>query len=74
MTSENATEGYNSNMKELQDMAGKLGTAVTDLRPVGKVDIDGEWFDAQTEAEYVLKGEQVVVLEAKNSFVIVRKK
>jgi membrane-bound serine protease (ClpP class) len=74
MTSENATEGYHSNMKELQDMKGKIGTAVTDLRPVGKVDIDGEWFDAQTEAEYVLKGEQVVVLEAKNSFVIVRKK
>lgn len=74
MTAENAEEGYNTNMKELQNMTGRLGVAVSDLRPVGKVEIDGEWFDAQSEAEYVLKGEQVIVLEVKNSFVIVRKK
>ncbi|HQU76837.1 MAG: NfeD family protein [Chitinophagales bacterium] len=74
LTSENAVEGYNTNMPELSELKGVEGVAVSDLRPAGKVEINGDWYDAQTEAEYVLKGEQVIVLEVKNSYLVVRKR
>ena len=73
MTSENTTEGYTSNTLDENLMLGKTGKAVSDLRPSGKVEIEDEWYDAQTDGEYLLKGEGVVVIEVKNSFVVVRK-
>ncbi len=43
------------------DLVGKRGVAVTDLRPTGSVEIDGEWHDAVTDGSYVGKGATVAV-------------
>lgn len=72
-TSETAEEGYNTNIPSLIHFVDKTGIAVSDLRPAGKIEIDGEWIDGQTEGEYISKGERVKVLEAKNSFLVVRR-
>lgn len=72
-TSEHNVEGYNTNIPALESLVGKTGIAVSDLRPAGKIEIDGEWFDGQTEGDYILKGDNVKVMAAKNSFVVVRK-
>jgi membrane-bound serine protease (ClpP class) len=74
LNSENANEGYNSNMKEIAEMKGLTGMAMSDLRPSGKVEVNGDWYDAQTEAEYISKGEEVFILEVRNSYLLVRKK
>ncbi len=73
MTSETTAEGYTSNALQVDGLLGKQGKAVSDLRPSGKVEIEDEWYDAQTDAEYILKGEQVIVTVVKNSFVLVIK-
>ncbi len=73
LTSEQSAEGYTSNALSNDLLEGKHGTAVTDLRPAGKVAVDTEWYDAQTDGEYLLKGDSVVVLEVKNSYIVVRK-
>ena len=73
LTSEQSAEGYTSNALSNDLLEGKHGTAVTDLRPAGKVAVDTEWYDAQTDGEYLLKGDTVVVLEVKNSYIVVRK-
>ncbi len=43
-------------------MIGKTGVATTILRPSGKVEIDGEIFDAVSEVGYIEKGEEIKVL------------
>jgi membrane-bound serine protease (ClpP class) len=51
---------------------GKAGIAATILRPAGKVEIDGEMFDALSEVGYINKGERIKVIrdEAGQLFVI----
>lgn len=72
-TSEDAGSGYTTTIfNEPQSMIGKTGIAVTDLRPAGKIEIDGNWYDGQSEASYILKGTRVKVLEVKNNYLIVR--
>jgi len=73
-TSEHASEGYHTNMyNQPEKLISKTGIAMSDLRPSGKVEIEGDYYDAQTEGDYVLKGETVKVMQVKNSFVVVRK-
>ncbi len=51
--------------------AGDTGTALTFLRPSGKVEINDEVFDVVTEGEYLEKGEKVVVSKIRGNTVIV---
>lgn len=43
-------------------MVGKTGVAVTDLRPAGKVEIDGEVYDATSTGEFVHRHAHVKVV------------
>ncbi|MEM8756382.1 MAG: NfeD family protein [Planctomycetota bacterium] len=45
----------------LEALVGKRGLALTDLRPVGTIEIDGERFDALTEGVAVTRGQPVRV-------------
>lgn len=55
------------------DLEGRVGKALTDLRPSGTVDIDGERIDVVTEGPWITKGEEVVVLRAESYRHVVRK-
>src|SRR5690606_762551 len=57
---QNSSKGYVSSVVD-SSMIGKAGIAKTDLRPSGKVEIDGKWFDAVALGGYVAKGTTVVV-------------
>jgi len=73
-TVENNSEGYNTNMfNEPASMIGKIGIAMSDLRPAGKILIDNEWLDGQSDGEYIQMGSKVKIMEVKNSYLIVRK-
>ena len=50
---------------------GSIGTAITDLRPVGKVKIENRTVVAETDGEYYDKGTQVVVLRIDGVKVVV---
>jgi len=53
-------------------LTGKIGTAVTILRPSGKVEIEGDIYDAKSEIGYIDKGQSVKVVrhEATQIYVI----
>jgi len=55
-----------------KEMIGKTGVAFTILRPSGRVEIDGELYDAKAEISYIEKGEKVKVIhdEAGQLYVI----
>jgi membrane-bound serine protease (ClpP class) len=55
----------------LSGLVGKRGVAATDLRPAGKVEIEGSRMDAVTQAEFIDKGEPVEVTEAAGFRVVV---
>lgn len=55
-------EGYVSIDARQKDMIGKSGTALTILRPSGRVEIDGEIFDARSDISFIEKGEKIKVI------------
>ncbi|MCD6597380.1 MAG: nodulation protein NfeD, partial [Bacteroidales bacterium] len=52
---------------------GKTGTAVTILRPAGKVEINGEMFDALSKFGYIEKGNKIKVISDEAGQLIVIK-
>jgi membrane-bound serine protease (ClpP class) len=65
--------GYVSG-KQKNDMVNKVGVASTDLRPSGKVEVEGSWFDAVALDGYIERGSDVVIERQENYNVFVRKK
>ena len=66
------SEGYVSIDLHQKDLIGKTGIAYTILRPSGRVEIDGEIYDAKAEISYIEKGEKIKVIrdEAGQLYVI----
>jgi membrane-bound serine protease (ClpP class) len=60
-------------MKQLspEELVGKRGEAITDLRPSGIVRVEGMPLDAMTRGEYLDKGTQIRVLEVQGPVHIV---
>jgi len=55
----------------LESYVGKSGVALTDLRPVGKVEVDSDVIDAVAEGEFMSKGTGVRVSQAAGNRVVV---
>lgn len=70
---QNASEGYTSADDEYVHMFGKIGVAMTMLRPSGKILIDGNMFDATAITGYLNKDENVEVVGYQTGQLIVKK-
>jgi membrane-bound serine protease (ClpP class) len=68
-----AGSGYVSSVVDL-NLIDKEGRAKTDLRPSGKVEIDGVWYDAVALDGYIEKGATVYVVKHENYNLFVRLK
>ena len=68
---ETAEAGWTS-APAANDFLGRVGEAITDLRPGGKVSIDGERYDATSEREFVARGTRVKVIGKDGHELIVR--
>ena len=66
-------EGVSSQAPDLVSWKGKIGEAITDLRPSGTVMIDGKRLDAVTDGEYVDAGTPVVVTLVSGNRIVVDK-
>jgi membrane-bound serine protease (ClpP class) len=53
-------------------LLGRLGVAITPLRPAGTIEIDGERIDVVSQSEFISAGTTVKVLNVKGSKVEVR--
>jgi len=70
---QNKAEGFTSTVLNYSALIGKTGTAHTELRPAGKVMIEGDVFDATLENGYAEKGESVLVRSFSMGQLLVRK-
>jgi len=55
------------------ELIEKTGIAKTDLRPSGKIEIDGKWYDAVSLEGFVEKGQAVKVEKQENYNIFIRK-
>lgn len=55
-------KGYTSSSYKTKSLVGKRGVAYTVLRPSGKVEIEGEIYDAYTRGNYTEQGSTVEVI------------
>ncbi len=69
---QNKNNGYIGIDSHQKEMIGKAGTAFTVLRPSGRIEIDGEIYDAKAEIGYIEKGVKIKVIrdEAGQLYVI----
>jgi membrane-bound serine protease (ClpP class) len=73
-SSEEAKEGYSVQApQEAAELVGKRGRAVTNLRPAGKAEFDGEVLAVESDGEYVEAGSPVRIVEAAGNRIVVRK-
>lgn len=67
-------EGYSVSDNKYVSMIGKKGVAWSVLRPSGKVNIDGDVYDATALAGYIEKGDEVEVVKYETGQLFVMKK
>jgi membrane-bound serine protease (ClpP class) len=64
-------EGYLS-APDRPELVGRIATALTDLRPSGTAELDGERIDVVTEGDFIKSGSQVTILRAEGYRHVVR--
>ncbi len=69
----NAKSGYAAK-ESLADFVGKVGTALTDLRPSGTAMIEGKRIDVVTEGDYINHSSEIIVISVEGSKIVVEKK
>lgn len=65
-------EGFISVSQQPKEMIGKMGIAFTDLRPSGKVIVDGDYYDAVANKGFIDKGSSVEVIKYESSQLYVK--
>ncbi|WP_207533166.1 NfeD family protein [Desertivirga arenae] len=65
-------QGYVSG-RQVGALIDKTGVAKTDLRPSGKIVIDGKWYDGVSLDGFINQGSEVLVVKQENYNVFVRK-
>ncbi|SEH60882.1 NfeD-like C-terminal, partner-binding [Halobacillus karajensis] len=65
--------GYNSMNEGYQFLLGKQGEAVTDMRPVGSVQIDDEEYSAVSNGQWITHGDKVEVTKVDGTKILVKK-
>lgn len=68
-----AEDGYIGVDTAPAELLGATGIAHTDLRPSGKVEIDGQFYDATSTGEFIVAGTTVVVVRYEAAQIYVRK-
>ncbi len=67
-----SNQGYQVTAPKFE-LLGKTGFAKTDLRPSGKIEIDGEWYQAVSNDGYIENGTDIVVSKIENYNLVVKR-
>lgn len=65
--------GYNSMKQTYQSLIGKTGEALTDMRPVGTITIDGEEYSAVSNGQWISRGDAINVVSVDGTKILVKK-
>lgn len=68
---ENVEEGYTALRNDLS-LVGKIGVALTDLKPSGAMDLDGQRIDVVAKGEYITKGSKIKIVDINGRMIIVK--
>ena len=71
-STQDRSQGYTSSTYT-EDMLGKTGTVHSRLRPSGKVEIEGEIYDAYSRGEFLEQGESIEVISTEGTSLRVKK-
>ena len=70
-TVQDAADGYSVGKESERQLIGSTGKSVTVLRPSGKIDVDGNVYDAVARVGYVEKNMPVKVIDYENGSLVV---
>ncbi|HYH56930.1 MAG TPA: NfeD family protein [Anseongella sp.] len=68
-----SSEGYVGTERG-DNLAGQTGRALTDLRPSGKIEVNGRRYDAVSEGDFLVKGTEIEVIKHETFSIFVRQK
>lgn len=71
-TTQERSEGYTSSFYA-NTLLGKAGTVHSRLRPSGRVEIDGEIYDASSRGDFIDQGEKIIVVSTEGTSLKVKK-
>lgn len=66
------SHGFSVRDKSLQNLIGAQGIAVTNLRPAGKIEINGKQYDATADGTFIHSRAPVKVVSVKSAYLVVR--
>lgn len=66
-------EGVTSQDSDLQNLVGKTGTVINDLRPAGRALIENKRFDVVSEGDYIDKDCSIIVSSVDGNRIVVKK-
>lgn len=64
-------KGYDTLNKDLSELKGKKGIAVSALRPAGKVQIQDMKYDAVTDGEFIEQGAEIIIVGIRSNQLVV---
>jgi membrane-bound serine protease (ClpP class) len=71
-TTQDRSQGYTASVYS-ESLVGKIGTVHSRLRPSGKVELDGEIFDAYSRGDLLEKGQAIEVISTEGTSLRVKK-
>ncbi|WP_111319772.1 NfeD family protein [Algoriphagus chordae] len=71
-TTQQRSEGYTSSFNSAL-LKGKTGLVHSRLRPSGKIEIDGDVYDAYSRGEFIDQGEKIIVISTEGTSLKVKK-
>lgn len=71
-TTQDRSQGYTATVYS-ENLVGKIGTVHSRLRPSGKVELDGEIFDAYSRGDFLEKGQAIEVISTEGTSLRVKK-
>ena len=71
-TTQDRAQGFTASIYS-ENLVGKIGTVHSRLRPSGKIELNGEIFDAYSRGEFLEKGEAIEVISTEGTSLRVKK-
>ncbi|MGI8316127.1 NfeD family protein [Halobacillus mangrovi] len=65
--------GYNSMKETYQSLVGKTGEALTDMRPVGTISIEGEEYSAVSNGQWISRQDSIKVVAVDGTKILVKR-
>ena len=67
-----ADKGYTTVNEEYEQLIGKTGETITDMRPVGTIKVEGKEYSGISNAQWIPKASKIEVLDVDGTRILVK--